>query len=85
MSFWKEIRNNHIIEECDGYTIITIDAWETDDDCEEGTVIADVIGKKVKDEDVIFVNYRDGIARFDEYAQEMINEAKEKMRMALNL
>lgn len=82
MGHWSEIRNDYMREDEDGFVVITIDAWKTDD-TEEGEIIADIIGKKVKDENVIFVNYRDYIAKKDGYAQEMIAEAKERLATVL--
>ena len=60
---WSEIRNDF---EDEG--IINIDAWNSPDDNEEGTVIAKIHpdGK---------VEYIDDRARKDQYAQEMIIEA----------
>lgn len=48
---------------------VYIDAWETDDDNEEGKVIA-LINIKTKE-----VGYVVNSARCDDYAQEIINEA----------
>lgn len=64
MSIWSEIRIDYLgdKEQC-----ACIDAWMTDDDCEEGKVIAKVFPKRVV--------YIDNRARVDEYAQEIINEA----------
>lgn len=64
MSKWAEIRNNYSDDE-----YVYIDAWETDDDNEEGTVIA-LINIKTKE-----VGYIVNAARSDDYAQEIINEA----------
>lgn len=64
MSKWEEIRNNYSDDE-----YVYIDAWETDDDNEEGKVIA-VINIQTKE-----VAYIVNSARGDDYAQEIINEA----------
>ena len=65
MSKWAEIRSDYYDEEEE---LQYIDAWLTDDDNEEGTVIAKVnIAAKE-------VEYLDPDARYDEYAQEVINE-----------
>ena len=64
MSKWAEIRNNYCDDE-----YVYIDAWETDDDNEEGKVIA-LINIKTKE-----VGYIANSARSDDYAQEIINEA----------
>lgn len=77
MSYWKEIKNNHIEtvfdEVIEGaiYKQISIDAWQSDDDNEEGKVIAKVILTLHGDKCVV---YMDNIARTDEYAQEVIQE-----------
>ena len=63
MSKWAEIRNNYSDDE-----FVYIDAWETDDDNEEGKVIA-LINIKTKE-----VGYAVNSARWDDYAQEIINE-----------
>ncbi len=77
-SLWAEIRNDHVEtkddilddENCD--RINFIDAWQTNDDNEEGKVIAKVLvcacGK-------ISVIYLDDRARTDEFAQQMIHDA----------
>jgi len=48
-----------------------IDAWKTDDDCEEGRVIAKVVMTKHHD---ICVIYFDNAARGDDLAEEKIRE-----------
>ena len=65
MSKWAEIRNDYYD---DTERKVYIDAWRTDDDNEEGTVIAK-INYKTKE-----VEYLDNDARTDAYAQEIINE-----------
>ena len=66
MSIWKEIRNLHVDEE----TMKTyIDAYLTDDDWEEGRVIAKVDMQGG-------VEYIDKRAMTDEYAQEIINSTR---------
>ena len=77
MSYWKEIKNNHVETEfdieIDGaiFKQVTIDAYRTDDDNESGKVIAKVI-LTLRGE--ILVVYIDYIARTDEYAQEIIQD-----------
>ena len=66
MSNWSEIRDNFIDEE---ENVLCIDAWKTDRDDEEGTVIAKI------HLDTKEVTYLDETARKDSYAQEVINEA----------
>lgn len=63
---WAEIRNTHFDE---NERKFYIDAWLTDDDCEEGAVIA----KIGLDGDVEYIDKR---AETDVYAQEAINEVK---------
>ena len=68
MSKYTEIRCDFYNEEEEKYYV---DAWKTDDDNEEGTVIAkiDLANKTVE--------YLDEDARTDEYAQEIIKEILE--------
>ena len=65
MSNWGEIRNDFIDED---KGIATIDAWVTEDDNEEGTVIAEI--------NIVtgLVTYMDTRAETDDYAQEVIKE-----------
>ena len=69
MSKWMEIRCDFFDEEEEKYYV---DAWLTDDDNEEGTVIAkiDLTAKTVE--------YLDEDAKTDEYAQEVIKEMLEE-------
>jgi len=64
MSIWSEIRNDFI----DDQGIAHIDAYLTDDDMEQGKVIARV------DTETGEIMYCDERARTDSYAQEMIKE-----------
>ena len=64
MNIWSEIRNDFIDD--DG--IVHIDAWLTDDDMEDGRVIARV---NTNTKEVIYLDNR---AKTDKYAQEMIQE-----------
>lgn len=64
MSIWGEIRNDFE----DDNQIVHIDAWLTDDDNEEGKVIAKV---NVQTKEVEYLNDR---AKTNAYAQEMIQE-----------
>lgn len=68
MSKYAEVRGNFYddIEE-----VQLIDAWATDNDNEEGVVIAKV------HLDTKQVDYLDPDAKTDEYAQEVINEVLE--------
>lgn len=65
MSKWAEIRNDFV---CEDSHKIYIDAWLTDDDNEEGVVIAR-IDMNTKD-----IEYFDEDAKTDDYAQEVIKE-----------
>jgi hypothetical protein len=65
MSKYGEIRNDFYD---DIEKNVYIDAWFTEDDNEEGVVIAKV-NYKTKE-----IEYLDNDARTDEYAQEIINE-----------
>ena len=68
MSKWAEIRCDFFDEEEAKYFV---DAWETDDDNEEGTVIV-----KLNLADGT-LEYLDEDAKTDEYAQEVIKEILE--------
>lgn len=65
MSKWAEIRCDFYDDEEKKWFL---DAWLTDDDSEEGTVIAKV-NHKTKE-----IEYLDNDAKTDSYAQEIINE-----------
>lgn len=67
-SKWAEIRSDYYDDE-EG--VQTVDAWLTDDDNEEGKVIAKI---RLDTKEVI---YLDKDARRDCYAQEVINEVLE--------
>ena len=68
MSKWTEISCDFYDNEEEKWFV---DAWLTDDDNEEGTVIAKIdLGNKT-------VEYLDVDARYDEYAQEVIKEMLE--------
>lgn len=66
MSKWKEIRNDNFDE---NERCITIDAWKTSNQNEEGKIIA-----KVYEDGEKGTIYIDKEAETDEYAQKMINE-----------
>ena len=65
MSKYAEIRNDFYDDE---EQKVYIDAWLTEDDNEEGVVIAKV-SYKTKE-----IEYLDNDAKTDSYAQEIINE-----------
>ena len=69
MSKWSDIRCDFFDEEEEKYVV---DAWRTDDDNEEGTVIA-----KLDLADGT-VEYLDEDAKTDEYAQAVIKEMLEE-------
>lgn len=62
---YKEVRYDFM----DGIAPVSIDAWLTDDDNEEGRVIAQI------DQQTKHVKYLDNDARYDTYAQEIIRTA----------
>lgn len=64
-SIYGEIRNDYFDDIENKWFI---DAWKTDDDNEEGTVIAKI------DHDTLDVTYIDPAAKTDVYAQEVITE-----------
>ena len=66
MSKWAEIRSDFV---CEDSHKIYIDAWVTEDDNEEGIVIARI------DMDTKKIEYFDDNAKTDDYAQEIIKEA----------
>jgi hypothetical protein len=65
MSKWLEIRNDFI---CEDSHKVYIDAWLTENDNEEGVVIARI------DMDTGNIEYFDDDAKTDAYAQEIIME-----------
>jgi hypothetical protein len=65
-NIWGEIRWDYLDD------IISIDAWLTADDNEEGKVIAEVEANGE-------VKYRDDRAKTDDHAQEIITEVKKQM------
>lgn len=68
MSKWAEIRCDFFDDEEEKWCV---DAWLTDDDNEEGTIIAKIdLATKT-------IEYLDTDARYDEYAQEVIKEMLE--------
>jgi hypothetical protein len=65
MSKYAEVRSNYY-DDIEG--VQTVDAWETDRDDEEGEVIAKI------HLDTREVEYIDPDAKYDDYAQEVIQE-----------
>lgn len=87
-NYWKEISNNHIVTGDDALedldfldgdvkAVCYIDAWKTDDDWEEGVVIAHVV---LTEHGNILVIYHDPEARTDKAALAAIMEAKQELR-----
>ena len=79
MSYWSEITNdftetNPSPKDGDVLAINYIDAWREGE--EEGNVIAKVLLSKHGD---VMVDYVEGIARFDDLAQEVIADSKAKI------
>lgn len=72
MSKWMEIRSDYYD---DNEEVQTVDAWKTYIGDEEGEVIAKI------HLDTGVVDYIDTDARYDEYAQEVINEVLENRKM----
>lgn len=71
MSKWAEVRNDFV---CEDSHKIYIDAWLTDDDNEEGVVIARI------DMNTKNIEYFDDDAKTDYYAQEVIKEAVDSIQ-----
>ena len=81
-SYWNEIKADH--DELDGFEpeddiikSICVDAWKTDDDNEEGCVVAKVIFTKSGDVGVVYIDY---IAKTNELAQEVIKEVLREIK-----
>ena len=84
-NYWNSIRNDYKQTEGefnkdtegDIINMIHINAWQTDDEDEEGETIAKVI--KTKSGDVCVV-YQDYVAKHDKHAQEIIQESIAELR-----
>ena len=82
-SYWTEIKADH--DDVDGQEIgkddivkcICIDAWKTDDPNEPGEVIAKVTLTKSRDSGVVYIDH---IARWDKYAQNIIQEVLQSIK-----
>lgn len=81
MSKWTEIRNDFIDESNveKGIVEMFIDSWLTNNENEEGKVIAKIIATKTNNKNKITVEYMDAVAKTDKYAQEVIREGINKM------
>ena len=80
-----EIRNNYIFGPAveanvnyddDLFAGITIDGWQTDDDDEQGCVIATVLMSKHRD---LLVTWHDNSVRMDKTVNDVIQDAKRKL------
>ena len=84
-NYWNSFRNDYRqIEdefnkdiEGDISDMIFIDAWQTDDDDDEGETIAKVV--KTKSGDVCVI-YQNGIAKWNKNAQEIIQDSIAELR-----
>jgi superfamily II helicase len=74
---WAEIRNDFEESNELGERVICIDAWETEDDNEEGKIIAKVIQSKSGNAHVEYIDER---AKVDTLAQEVIEETIQKLK-----
>jgi len=77
---WMAIQNEFIDESGfeEGYVVMSIDAWITNDENEEGKVIAEI--KLDLSSNETTVTYKDEDAKTDSYAQEMIREGIETLK-----
>lgn len=80
--YWAEIRNDYFCtdflpEEGAVIASVSIDAWKTRDENEEGKVIARVLLSEHGD---ILVDYHDNVARANAAAQESIQEAMQQLK-----
>ena len=81
---WSEVRadffetgNDFMQNEGNKLAQVSIDAWKSPDENEQGTVIARVMLSTHGD---ILVDYIDGVARLDSMAQEAISDAKKQLK-----
>lgn len=80
---WQEIRNEHVDESSveKGFVYNIIDGYKTDDDNEQGEIIAIVIAcRQEGEENEVSVFYMDNLAEWNNYAQEVIKESIEAMK-----
>lgn len=83
MPMFAEVRNDYMCEdftedEGDMLAYITIDCWKTNNDAEEGVVVATVVLTKHHD---ICVVWHDNGARGDNVVLENIEDAKNRLKM----
>lgn len=84
-SKWKKIKNDYIDEsEFDNTGTLTmyIDAWESDQEDEEGVVIAKLKANKC-DPQLVSVYYLDFDAVHDDYAQQVLLDSPNILRDTL--
>lgn len=76
---WGEVVENGLSHRASGPLLaaVSIDAWETGDDDEEGRVVANVLLSRHGD---IIVDFHDNGARMDQQVLEHIAEAKAELR-----
>lgn len=77
-SHWADISNQYAEEERPDFINVYIDAWTTDDEDEEGRVLANVIGATlVSGATIVEKIIRDPRAYNDPYFQEVLKETEE--------
>lgn len=86
MEIYSEVRNDYMEGNVSGSNVcsISIDAWKTGDDNEEGEVVAKVYGVKVYNEIVVFEDYVRNEARLSNMVKESVEEAIGMMEEHLN-
>lgn len=80
---WQEIRNDHVDESNveKGFVYNIIDGYKTNDDDEQGEILAIVIAcRQEGKENKVSVFYMDNLAEWNNYAQEVIRESAEEMK-----
>lgn len=70
-AIWSRIKHDYH-EETDGFVVGFVDAWRTDDEDEEGRVIAQVVGAVIDNKPSTFIVHCDPEARFDQTAKAAI-------------
>jgi len=80
--YWSEVKAD--FDELDRFDsgddivkCISVDAWRTDNDNEEGCVVAKVILTKSGDVGIVYIDY---IAKTNEKAQEIIQDVLRKIK-----
>lgn len=80
---WTRIHHDHH-EETDGFIVGYVDAWLTNQEDEEGRVIAQVVGAIIDGKPAVYVAHCDPEARFDANAKAAVAECTKKIIEALN-